>query len=51
MTVFAPDFWSEFEKVDRKIHSLAEIVENLFHAPQRPPKTGYFRGCMGGIAS
>jgi hypothetical protein len=50
MTVFAPVFWAEFEKVDRKIHSVPEIVENPFHPPQPRPKTGRFCGSMGGFS-
>jgi hypothetical protein len=42
MTVFAPDFWSEFEKVDREICFVPEIVENPFHAPQPRPKQDAF---------
>jgi hypothetical protein len=51
MTVFAPVFWAEFEKVDRKIHSVPEIVENAFHPRQPRPKTGHFRGCVGGFSN
>jgi hypothetical protein len=51
MTVFAPVFWAEFEKVDRKIHFMPEIVENLFHPRQPHPKTGRFRSCMGGFSN
>jgi hypothetical protein len=42
MTVFAPVFWAEFEKVDREICFVPEIVENPFHAPQPRPKQGAF---------
>jgi hypothetical protein len=51
MTVFAAVFWAEFEKVDRKIHSVPEIVENPFHPRQPRPKTGRFGGCVGGFSS
>jgi hypothetical protein len=51
MTVFAPVFWAEFEKVDREICFVPEIVENPFHVRQPHPRTGHFRGGVGGFSN